>query len=179
MYEAIVFLTTGFEEIEAVSTIDILRRGGVNVASVSLTGERQVTGSRQITVTADLLFDEVDFGNEMLILPGGPGTGNYKEHNELLELLKKHNANGGKIAAICAAPTVLGMLGLLADKTAVCYPTLEAELRSARVGGSATVTDGNITTSKCPASSFGFALEILRILKGAEEAARVGQGMGV
>jgi 4-methyl-5(b-hydroxyethyl)-thiazole monophosphate biosynthesis len=178
--EAIIFLTNGFEEIEAIAALDILRRGGVKAASVSLTGETEVTGSHDITVKADMLFGELkDTAGAMLILPGGPGTANYKNHDGLLELLKSHHSKGGKIAAICAAPTVLGMLGILADKTAVCYPTLEAQLNAAHIGKGTTVSDGNITTSKCPATSIEFGLELLRIIKGGSEAAKIADGMGV
>jgi len=167
--EARVFLTNGFEEIEAITVIDILRRGGVKTASVSLTGKHNVTGSRDITVKADMLFDGAYFDEKMImILPGGPGTANYKTHNGLLLLLRVHHSKGGKIGAICAAPTVLGMLGILADKLAVCYPTCEGELGAAKIAPATTITDGNITTSKSPASSTEFALELLRVIKGSE-----------
>jgi 4-methyl-5(b-hydroxyethyl)-thiazole monophosphate biosynthesis len=179
MYEAIVFLTEGFEEIEAVAVIDILRRGEVKTASVSLTGKIEVKGSHDITIKADMLFEDLDItADATLILAGGPGTANYKSHTGLLELLKRHDSQGGKTAAICAAPTVLGMLGLLADKTAVCYPTLESQLGAAKIGKGTTVTDGNITTSKCPASSIEFGLEVLRTIKGGPKAAKIAEGMG-
>jgi len=174
MYEAIIFLTEGFEEIEAVTTLDILRRGGVNAASVSLTGERVVKGSRNISVTADLIFDDLrDVSYTMLILPGGPGTPNYKNHEILLELLRIHNSKGYRLAAICAAPTIFGMLGFLSDKTATCYPTMESELNAAKISQDAVVTDGNITTSRGPATSIEFALELVRIIKGDPEANEV------
>ncbi|MCL1844693.1 MAG: DJ-1/PfpI family protein [Defluviitaleaceae bacterium] len=178
MYEAFIFLTDGFEEIEAVTTLDILRRGGVSVVSVSLTGRHEVVGSHEIYVGADMLFDDLS-GTEgaMLILPGGPGTANYKKHELFLELLRQHNEAGGKIAAICAAPTVLGGLGILDERVAVCYPALKDDLRAAHFGQASTVTDENITTSKGPATSIDFALEILRIVKGDREAAEVAEGM--
>ena len=178
MYEAIVFLTDGFEEIEAIATLDILRRGGVNAASVSLTGEKIVTGARGIAITADLIFDDlttVDFA--MLILPGGPGTQNYKKHEILLELLRIHHSKGYPLAAICAAPTIFGMLGLLKDKAAVCYPTLESELGAREISPLTTITDGNITTSRSPGTSIEFALEIVRTIKGSPEAAKVAEGL--
>lgn len=176
MYKAILFLTDGFEEIEALATLNILRRGGVNVVSVSLTGKREVTGSHEITVMADLIFDQLDDpAGAMLILPGGSGTANYKKHELLLKLLRMHNSNGRHIAAICAAPTVLGMLGFLSDKTAVCYPALESQLFSAKLGQCSTITDENITTSKAAGTTFEFALELLRIIKGEREAAKVAE----
>jgi len=178
MYEAIIFLIEGFEEIEAITTLDILRRGGVNAVSVSLTGEHVVKGSRNISVTADLIFDELDDPSyAMLILPGGPGTANYKNHELLLELLRIHNSKGYRIAAICAAPTIFGMLGFLSDKTAVCYPSLESQLNAAKISQAPTFTDGNITTSKGPATSIGFALELVRIIKGEPEAAGVAEAI--
>lgn len=176
MYEAILFLPDGFEEIEAIATLDILRRGGVNVVSVSLTGEKIVMGSRKIPVVADMVFDAMEYTScAMLILPGGPGTPNYKKHERLIEVLKIHNSQGGRIAAICAAPTVLGELGFLSDKTAVCYPGMEAQLKAEKIGQSVTVTDGSITTSKSAGTTFSFALELLRILKGDQEVANVAE----
>ncbi|MCL1842598.1 MAG: DJ-1/PfpI family protein [Defluviitaleaceae bacterium] len=178
MYEAVLFLVEDFEEIEALATLDILRRGGVKVASVSLTGKYEVTGSHGIKIAADIVFDELDdIAGAMLILPGGPGTANYKKHELLLELLRIHNHECGRIAAICAAPTVLGHIGILSDKIAVCYPSLESQLHAAEIGQVSTITDGNITTSKGPGTSFDFALELVRIIKGDAEAARVAEGM--
>jgi len=179
MHEAVLFLADGFEEIEAIATLDILRRGGVNTVGVSLTGKRDVMGVNGITILADLIFDDLeDVSGSMLILPGGrPGTAALRNHELLLELLRLHNADGGKIAAICAAPTILGALGILADKTAVCYPTREAELNAAKMGDTSTVTDGNITTSRGPGTTIDFALELVRILKGDTKAAKVAEGM--
>ncbi|MCL1864118.1 MAG: DJ-1/PfpI family protein [Defluviitaleaceae bacterium] len=178
MYEAILFLVDGFEEIEAVAVLDILRRGGVKTASVSLTGKHDVIGSHLILVKADMILDELqDNHGAMLILPGGPGTSKLKKHELLLEMLRNHYAHGGKFAAICAAPTVFGELGFLKDKTAVCYPTMEGRLQAAHIGITTTVTDENITTSKGPGTSIEFALELVRIIKGGSEAAKVADGM--
>ncbi|MCL2198526.1 MAG: DJ-1/PfpI family protein [Defluviitaleaceae bacterium] len=177
-YEAVVFLTDGFEEIEAVSVMDVLRRGGVKVVSVSLTGKHEVMGKHYITIVADKILDQAkDTHGSVLILPGGPGFMKLKQHELLLELLRLHHKDGGRIAAICAAPTVLGELGILTDKTAVCYPTMENQLDAANISEATTVTDENITTSKGPATSIEFALEILRIIKGGTEAAKVADGM--
>jgi 4-methyl-5(b-hydroxyethyl)-thiazole monophosphate biosynthesis len=174
MYEAILFLVNGFEEIEAITTLDILRRGDVNAISVSLTGRHEVTGSHEITVKADMIFDELrDPSGAMLILPGGPGRALLEKHELLLELLKMHYADGGHIAAICGAPSILGKLGLLHNKTAVCYPGLENTLNAAKTGQCSTVTDGNITTSKAAGTTIDFALELLRIIKGDLTAAKV------
>ena len=178
MYDAILFLIDGFEEIEALAPLDILRRGGVHVVSVSLMGKLDVAGARDITVMADMLFDDLeDTAEAMLILPGGPGVPNYKNHKPFLDMLKKHSAKGGHLAAICAAPTILGMLGLLKDKSAVCHPTKEGELNAARLSYDNVLTDGNITTSRAAGTSLAFGLELLRILKGPEKAAEVAAAM--
>lgn len=177
-YEAVVFLTDGFEEIEAISVLDVLRRGGVKVVSVSLTGKLEVMGKHLITVKADKILDNMhDTNGTILVLPGGPGYIRLRKHELLMELLETHNADGGKIAAICAAPTILSDIGLLADKTAVCYPTMESQLQAAGISEATTVTDGNITTSRGPATSIEFGLEILRIIKGDSEAAKVKDAM--
>ncbi|MCL2387961.1 MAG: DJ-1/PfpI family protein [Defluviitaleaceae bacterium] len=178
MYDAILFLVEGFEEIEAVATLDVLRRGGVNVVSVSLTGSLDVTGSHEITIKADKLFEDMgDPAEAMLILPGGPGRVNFEKHEAFLNLLKAHNALGKKIAAICGAPTILGDMGILANKTAVCYPALESELKAAKIGSTPTVTDGNIITSKAAGTTIDFALEIVRNIKGGTEAAKVSESI--
>jgi 4-methyl-5(b-hydroxyethyl)-thiazole monophosphate biosynthesis len=176
MYEAILFLTDGFEEIEAIVTLDILRRGGVNVVSVSLTGKHEVTGSHDITVKADLILDELDDNAcAILILPGGPGVANYKKHELLLELLRLHHDEGWHIAAICAAPTILGKLGMLSDKAAVCYPSVQDVLYAGKIVNTSTVTDRNITTSMAAGTAFDFALELVRIIKGDAEADNVAE----
>ncbi len=179
MYEAYLFLTGRFEEMEAVAPIDILRRGGVELATVSLTGGLTVTGSHNIPVAADLLFEDAGIvpGEGMLILPGGPGTANYKEHAPLLALLKAHHAAGRRLAAICAAPSVLGMLGILEGRAACCYPGYEPELTGADVCYDNVVTDGNVTTSRSAATAFQFGIELLRVVKGEGEAERVRASM--
>ena len=174
--EALIFLTTGFEEIEALATIDILCRGGVDIHSVSLTGDRTVTGGHRISVVADYLFEEADFENAvMLIIPGG--TVKFNEHDglkrEILEFAKK----GRRIAAICAAPMVLGGLGLLKGKKATCYPGYEKYLVDADVIENPLVVDGNITTARAAGFTQYFALELLRQLKGKEVADDVAQKM--
>jgi 4-methyl-5(b-hydroxyethyl)-thiazole monophosphate biosynthesis len=179
MYEAVVFLADGFEEIEAIATLDILRRAKVKAGSVSLTGRREVLGAHGITVTADTTLDGLDYApSMMLILPGGGmGTEALQKHEILHELLRMHQSDGGRIAAICAAPTVLGALGILADKTAVCYPSRKSDLQSARHGETSTVTDGSITTSKAAGTTFDFALELVRLLKGSTVAGQVAEAL--
>jgi len=166
-YEALLFLVDGFEEIEAIAPLDILRRGGVSIASVSLMGKLDVMGSRNIKIQADMLFEEIETtSGMMLILPGGPGTASYKKHDSLLEMLKNHNAKGDHLAAICAAPTILGMLDLLRNKSAVCHPSKEDELKAAQLLKEDVFTDGNITTSRAAGTSVAFGLHLLGLLKG-------------
>ena len=179
--EAFVFLVERFEEIEALTVLNILRRGGVEAESVSLTGDAVVKGGKGINVQADRLFgglaaeiaelDKNEGATPMLIMPGGPGTKNYLSCGDFEAFVSQHCANGGHLAAICAAPTVLDKWGLLEGKTAVCYPSLE--LKNAKTGTNPVEVDGNIITSKGPATSMAFALEILRVLRGQEKADEV------
>lgn len=177
MKEVFIFLTTGFEEIEALATIDILRRGEVNVKSVSLESSKQVDGSHKIPVIADLLFNEVDFSNaEMLIIPGG--TVKFNEHEGLKKEVKEFALRGEKVAAICAAPMVLGGLGLLKGKKATAYPGFEQYLEGAEVDKTASViVDGNITTGRGPGLTIDFALQLLETLKGKAKRDEVAKGL--
>ena len=160
-------MTTGFEEIEALVTLDILRRGGVYIQSVSLTGDRKVSGGHQISVIADLLFEEVDFTEaKMLILPGG--TVKINEHDGLKREILACADQGKLIAAICAAPMVLGGLGLLKDKKATCYPGYEKYLNGAQITGTKVEVAGNIISSKAAGYTFDFAFNLLSQLKGHE-----------
>ncbi len=175
MKTAAIFLIDGFEETEALTTVDILRRGGVVVTITSLTGRQEVTSKNKIQVRAEALFDDVKGHNfDMLILPGG--TLAIKDHDGLQELVKKYHSEGKLIAAICAAPAALGRAGILAGKTAVCYPGLESHLTGARIGHNIVETDGNITTAKGPAVTPFFALKLLEILEGKAMADEVAEG---
>ncbi|PID63732.1 MAG: DJ-1 family protein [Gammaproteobacteria bacterium] len=166
MTQVYLVLTDGFEEIEALATVDILRRGEVNVKTVSLTDSRQVTGAHNVPVVADCLFSGADFDSaELLVVPGG--TVAFDQHNGLKAQLKQFVDNDKAVAAICAAPMVLGGLGLLAGKKATCYPSFEQYLTDAEVqDGAAVVVDGNITTGRGPGLAVEFALQLLENLKG-------------
>ena len=175
MKTAAIFLIDGFEETEALTTVDILRRGGVVVTITSLTGRQEVISKNKIPVRTEAMFDDVkDHNFDMLILPGG--TLAIKDHDGLQELVKKYNAEGKLIAAICAAPAALGRAGVLAGRTAVCYPGLEKHLTGARIGHNIVETDGNITTAKGPAVTPFFALKLLEILEGKAMADEVAEG---
>lgn len=172
-----IFLTSGFEEIEALATIDILRRAELNVKSVSLTGEKHVTGSHQIEVKADFLFEEADFSNaEILVLPGG--TVKFNEHEAMKQLVLDFANKGEKVAAICASPMVLGGLGLLEGKKATCYPGFEKYLKGATLAtDKAVVIDGNITTGRGPGLTIDFALSLVEQLAGKEKRDTVAAGL--
>jgi len=173
MKQSYIFLVNGFEEIEAFATIDILRRGGVALQLVSLEDTLTVIGGHGVSVTADILFNEFDPDQaEMLILPGG--TVRINEHRGLKEVILNHEAKGGKLAAICCAPMVLGGLGLLKGKLATCYPGYESYLTGAMLQPEEiVVTDGNITTGIGPGLTFDFALELLARLQGRAAAEKV------
>jgi 4-methyl-5(b-hydroxyethyl)-thiazole monophosphate biosynthesis len=171
--KAFVFLATGFEELEAIGTIDILRRGGIETITISVTGEKTVTGVHGIPVIADELFENVDYSrSDALVLPGGgPGSENLNKHEGLRKELVRAFENNRLIAAICASPRVFGSLGLLKGKRATCYPGIEPELTGATVVDEATVTDHNIITGRGPGLVFDFGLEIVRYLTASKCAA--------
>ena len=135
-----------------------------------------VKGSHGIEIKADTFFEDVDFGQaDLLVLPGGmPGTLHLGEHQGLAKLLTETAAQGKRVAAICAAPSVLGGLGLLKGKRAVCYPGFEDKLTGAQVGTEEVVTDGNITTSRGLGTAIPFALELISLLFGQEKAEEIG-----
>lgn len=177
MKNVCIFLTTGFEEIEALATVDILRRGNVNVKSVSLTGEKTVVASHGVPVVADELFDAIDYSEvDMLVLPGG--TPKINDHDGLKKLVTSFNNSGKNIAAICAAPMVLGGLGILKGKKATCYPGFEKYLEGAILSTQeAVVVEGNIVTGKGPALTIPFALQLLEILEGKARRDEVAKGL--
>ena len=127
MKKVALFLANGFEEIEALATVDILRRAQLTVETISISDKKSVTGAHNLSVIADKTFQEANFSDVgLLVLPGGmPGAKNLNEHEELKQLISQFNEEGKLIAAICAAPMVLGGLGLLKDRRATCYPGFE------------------------------------------------------
>jgi len=170
------FLTHGFEEIEAVETIDILRRADLPLTTVSVEDTLEVKGAHDVVVKADALLSETDFNDiKMLILPGG--TLRLGEFSKLTNLLVAHNNNGGLIAAICAAPSILGKLGILESKTATCYPSFEKYLKGAQVVDKRVVKSENIITGKGPGCTKQFALEIVLTLCGQEKTNEVAEAM--
>lgn len=165
------FLANGFEEIEALCPLDLLRRAGLEVTTVGIGGE-MIMGSHGITVAADIPEGMyADSAPDMLILPGGmPGAKNLNESRVVDTALKAAARRGAYIAAICAAPMVLGRRGLLEGKEAICFPGFEGELKGAAVSGKRVVRDGNIITAAGMGVALEFGLELVAALKGREAA---------
>jgi len=165
------FLDNGFEEIEALTTVDLLRRANVKLTTVSVTGQAMVLGAHNIAVQADGLIDDIDFSDaETLILPGGPS--HLGDCTALCELLIKHNEENKLLAAICAAPSVLAKLGILKGKQATCYPGFEKFLGESYVGG-LVVESKNVITAKGPGLSSDFAFCLIEKLAGSDVADEV------
>ncbi len=179
MSKVYVFLAEGFEEIEGLTVVDILRRAGVETEMVSVGEGKSVTGSHGIAVEADVLFEEITPEEGMMyVLPGGmPGTRHLAAHEGLAELLKKEAANGKKLAAICAAPSVLGGLGLLVGHKAACYPGFEEKLTGAQVTMEPVAVSGNFITSRGMGTAIPFALALTEQLVGAEKAENLGKSI--
>lgn len=166
-----IFLDKGFEEIEAITTIDLLRRANIGLTTISITGNRIVEGAHSVSVQADRLFEDTDFADaEMLILPGGATK--LGDYQPLCSLLLGHNATNKQIAAICAAPSVLGKLGILEGKQATCYPGFEQYLGESYVGG-LVVESKNIITAKGPGLTADFAFCLIEKLAGQDTADHV------
>ena len=176
--KALVVFADGFEDIEAVSIVDVLRRGGVEVVSASLNAEpfaMSAHGIRMSTdaVLADVLEDEYD----AIILPGGgEGTENLKKCEPLLERLRRQKESGGLVCAICAAPTVLDVAGVVDDESVTCYPSCRAEM-GRRVEDVPVVAEGQIITGQAPGSAMLFGLVVLAHLEGERMAHNVANGM--
>jgi 4-methyl-5(b-hydroxyethyl)-thiazole monophosphate biosynthesis len=174
------FLADGFEEVEALTSVDVLRRAGMPVTTVSINPGLEVTGAHGVTVLADSLYDDNDYSvAEWLILPGGiPGAPNLAAHEALCNLLVSHEEAGGRVAAICASPAVvLGPLGLLADRNAVCYPGMEETVEGVDWGRGAVAVDGPVVTGNGPAAAAAFALTIVAQSMGRDVAHEVASGM--
>lgn len=175
MKHVYVFLADGFEEIEALTVVDVLRRAGVRVETISVSGNEIVQGAHWISVKADTVYEEAKFDSvDMLVLPGGmPGTTNLKKHKGLNELLRAYDKEEKWIAAICAAPSILGELGMLNGRKACCYPSFEEKLAGAQVVEEPAVADGHIITGRGMGTAIPFALKLAEVLAGAQKAEQV------
>lgn len=172
MAKVYIFLANGFEEIEGLTVVDLLRRAQIDVEMVSIEESIHVTGSHNISVKADCLFKKAKFDEaDMLVLPGGmPGTIHLLHHVELVEKIKEFHRAGKMLGAICAAPSVLGACGVLTGKKAVCYPGFEEKLLGAHVEYQPVIQDGNVITSRGMGTAIDFGLKIIEHFSGKKKA---------
>jgi len=171
-----IMLAEGFEEIEAVCVYDILKRASIDTFFVSVYGEKAVKSSRGMKIMPDMSLSEISSveSDDVVVLPGGmPGTLNLKRSDELAKILAHHYDENGVIAAICAAPSILGEMELLKGKRATCYPGFEESLKGAEFVEKAVVHDGNIITSRGAGTAIQFALEIVSLVKSRQEAEKI------
>lgn len=173
-----VFLAEGFEEIEALGTLDLIRRAGIEALSVSITNDVYVRGSHGITVKADITIGDCPEKNpEAVVLPGGmPGAENLSNSQEVKNFVQRNFDEGRTIAAICAAPMVFGEMGLLNGTCATCYPGFEKYLQGAKYTAGSVEADKNVITGNGPGAFYGFAYEIIKSLKDKETADKVLEG---
>ncbi len=159
-------LTNGFEDIEALETLDILRRSGLNAKTVGI-AEGTVTSSHNVTVLCDLTFDETDFSDmTMLILPGGPGHTAFSASDKVLDLLSRTYKKGIYIAAICASPSVIGKIGLLKGRRFTCFPGFEDMVKGGIYSPEKVVSDGKFITARGAGAASDFGFEIVKLFKG-------------
>ena len=177
MSKVCVFFGTGFEEIEALTVVDILRRQGIDTRMVSIMGDKTGMGSHKIPVVTDELLEDVDFGEaDMLVLPGGlGGTQNLEACESLMKQVDAFVAEGKAVCAICAAPTILGHRGHLKGKKAICYPGMEDQLEGAVVTCEPAVRDGNIITGRGMGCSIAFGLALLEYLTDSKASAAMAE----
>lgn len=178
MAKVYVFLIDGFEEIEALTAVDVLRRADCEVVTVSLNQETIVTGGHRVPVVCDARFEDLTFADvDLLLLPGG--TVALAEHEGLKTLVASAASQNKLVAAICAAPMVLGQLGVLKGRKATCYPGFESYLEGAEVLTQNAVCDGNIITGRAPGASMHFALAVVEKLVGKDKADELAAAMCV
>ena len=175
MKKALVILTDGVEEIEAISVIDLLRRADIEVITSSISGEK-VIGSHNITIHADTQINEIkDLDFDIVILPGGPGIKNLRESKDVIELVIHQNQQNRFLAAICAAPTVLDKAGILSGKSITSYPSEESSFSDSSYFYKNVVVDGNIITSRAVGTALDFAIKLIEILVGKKKAYEVAE----
>jgi len=180
MKKVYVFLADGFEDAEALIPVDVWRRGGLDVVTVSTTEFPLVRSAHGVNIEADMMFEQCDFADaDLLFLPGGmPGASNLYGHEGVCKAIADQHAAGKKVAAICASPAVvLAPLGILDGKRATCYPGFEHALMQATYTGELVTVDGNVTTGEGPAAAFPFAYELLAQLKDKQTSDQIAEGM--
>lgn len=175
----LVHLAQGFEEVEAITVVDILRRVDLPAYFVSVTGDKSVKGAHGITIEADYLFEDIDYEKcEMIVLPGGlPGAYNLRDHGGLCREIALFAEMQKPLAAICAAPLILGSLGILAGRKATIYPGMEDELKGAEAIDFPVVRDNNIITSQGPGPAMKFAVAIVKYFKGDKAGEELSDGL--
>lgn len=175
MSKAVVFFADGTEECEALLVVDLLRRAKVEVTVASAMGRKELVSSHGVKITADALAEEIDYsGVDLVVLPGGiPGTPNLAANRAVTGATLTFAQQGKKVAAICAAPSILAQLGLLEGRRATAHAAFQSKLGGATVLNEEVVVDGNITTSYGLGGAIPFALELVRQLAGEAEAARI------
>lgn len=180
MTRALILLANGFEEIEAITIIDLLRRGGIDVMVAGLS-ERLVSGNHGIAVQADGLLDEAADDNfDLIVLPGGqPGADNLRNDARVIRILQKQYADNRLVAAICAAPIVLAAAGLLANRKATSFPGYldRSPAAGMQYSTDAVVIDGNVVTSRGPGTAMDFALKLIELLQGVDQRRKVEAGL--
>lgn len=181
MAKVYVFLADGFEDVEALIPVDVLRRGGVDVTTVSVMNDSQIVETaHNVQIVADAMIEDCNFSDaDLLFLPGGmPGATNLYEHEGVRQAVLAQAQAGKKVAAICAAPAVvLAQLGVLDGKKATCYPGFEKLLTKAQYTADLVTVDGNITTAEGPAAAFPLAYELLSQLVSREVSDQIAEGM--
>lgn len=171
MVKVYTFLADGCEMVEALAVVDVLRRAGVEVVTVSVSDNKEILSSHKVRIMADTLFTENNYEDgDCLFLPGGmPGTKNLEAHEGLISLIKKYHNEGKKLAAICAAPSILGHLGILEGCVATCFPGFESELKGAKATGERVEQAGNIITGKGMGTAIDLGLKLIELLVSAEK----------
>ena len=165
MAKVYAFVADGMEEVECLAVCDVLLRAGVEVELVSIMGRKEITGTHGFRILADTVFEGITEDADVLFLPGGlPGADHLRDHAGLTKMIQSHAAKGKRLAAICAAPAVLGGLGLVKGLKATCFPGFEDRMEGAVCTGDAVVTDGLISTARGMGCSVDLGLELVRLL---------------
>lgn len=174
--KVLVFLAEGFEEVEALTTVDYLRRADIGVDTVSITEDKTVKGAHDIIVTADKTISDLKSvdGYNGVVIPGGmPGATNLRDNRSVIDIVKQLNEKEKLVAAICAGPIVLKEAGIINDKEITSYPGFEDQLEGCKYCEEAVVRDGNIITARGPSIAADFAIEIIRYLMGKDKIAQL------
>ncbi len=177
--KAYVLLAEGFEEIEAITPIDVLRRAGIDVITLSISREKSVIGAQNIEVVADdILENHLNEVPDIIITPGGlPGSEHLKNSELVQMIIKRQHSENKYIASICASPIALERAGVIKDKTFTCYPGFETQINSGTYSGNSVEIDGNIITAKGPGVAMDFSLKIVETLIGKEISEQLRTGM--